>query len=288
MASLITSSSQTRSVHHPRPNLVVLMKAVGAKVPAALEQPTGPRLASMVARQSLVLRAWVAVVRERSLRSLPTPRSTAMSKLPLIFPAMLSLAFFGCGPVEIRVSKAEGVHSMNGSLSAHFNGTPAFTCGDTITGTDSSQSYVVTTAKVNGGCDFTFDQQVQVLAGADYETIKEFKDAVHFLNRVELNVTKMDFYDDEGNRFDIETRLRDLQLWVNGQQLLDVDQIKSLPKTVVLTGDALKVIKDAVKNRKTCTAHVVAKVTVLDTTTPTGIRCEYESQPTFVLSSSEI
>jgi hypothetical protein len=212
-----------------------------------------------------------------------------MSRLTLIIASLMTTALVSsCGPVEIRISKAEGVHSINGSLSAHFSGTPAFACGDTITGTDNSQTYVVTTAKVAGGCDFTFDQEVQVLAGADYQTIKEFKDAVHYLNRVELNVTKMDFFDDNGNRFDVETRLRDMQLWVNGQQVLDIDQIKSLPKTVVLTGDALKAVKDAVKNRQTCTAHVVAKVTVLDTETPSGIRCEYESQPTLILSSSEI
>jgi hypothetical protein len=211
-----------------------------------------------------------------------------MSRLSLVIPSFVIAALVGCGPVEVRVSKAEGVHALNGSLSASFSGTPAFVCGDTITATDSTQSYVVTTTKVSGACNFVFDQQVQVLAGADYQTIKEFKDAVHFLNRVELNITRMDFYDDQGNRFDIETRLRDLEMWVNGEQVLDVDQIKSLPRTVVLTGDALQAVKDAVKHRQTCTAHVVAKMTVLDTETPTGIRCEYESQPTFVLSSSEI
>jgi hypothetical protein len=146
----------------------------------------------------------------------------------------------------------------------------------------------VTTKAVSGGCEFTFDQQVEVLAGADYQTIKEFKEAVHFVNRVELQVTRMDFYDDSGTRFDAESRLRDMEMWVNGQQVLNVEQIRSLPKTVVLTGEALKTIKNAVKNRETCTAHVVARVVVLDSATPTGIRCEYESQPLFVLSTSEI
>lgn len=211
-----------------------------------------------------------------------------MSRLNLAVPFVAVFALAACGPIEVRVSKAQGVRALNGTLTASLTGNTKFACGDTIVGTDSTQSYTVTTKAVSGGCEFTFDQQVEVLAGADYQTIKEFKEAVHFVNRVELQVTRMDFYDDSGTRFDAESRLRDMEMWVNGQQVLNVEQIRSLPKTVVLTGEALKTIKNAVKNRETCTAHVVARVVVLDSATPTGIRCEYESQPLFVLSTSEI
>ena len=47
-------------------------------------------------------------------------------------------------------------------------------------------------------------------------------------------------------------------------------------------------IINAIKNRKRCTAHIQAKVTVLDENRPTSIRCDVEGQPTIVLSSAEI
>ena len=72
------------------------------------------------------------------------------------------------------------------------------------------------------------------------------------------------------------------------QQGLNLDQIGTLPRTVELSGDALNAIKTAVKNRQTCTAHITAHLVLLDSGTPSGVRCEYESQPTLVLSSTAI
>jgi hypothetical protein len=212
-----------------------------------------------------------------------------MSPLKLILPVLTLLLLAACGPVEVRISKAQGVKPISGTLTANFNGVGdhEFKCGDTIIGTASDKDYTVNTRRVDGGCEFTFDQTVEVLSGADYETIKEIKDALHYVNRVELRIDRMDFYDDSGERFDVD-RLRDMQLVVNGQTVLDLGSIGALPLTVSLSGDALKVIKNAVKNRERCTAHVIAHLIVLDTATPTGVRCEYESQPTFVLSTVEI
>jgi hypothetical protein len=212
-----------------------------------------------------------------------------MSRLNLVVPGLLALSsMMACGPVEIRVSKAEGVKPISGTLVARLDGsTKTFVCGDSIIGQDATQTYTVTTKAVTGGCEFAFDQEVEVLAQADYASIKEFTDAVKLVNRVELQVQRMDFFDDSGARFDIEARLRDMELWVNGQQILDVEQIRSLPRNVVLQGEALNAIKSAVKNRERCTAHVVARVVVLDSEVPSGVRCEYESQPTLILSSSE-
>ena len=203
---------------------------------------------------------------------------------------LLALVSVGCGPVEIRVSKAQGVKPVTGSLTATFDtsGGRDFVCGDSIIGDTTAQTFTVTSRTVNGGCEFNFDQEVEVLAGADYATIKEFSKTVRYLNRVELEVRKLDFYDGEGTRFDVENRIRDVEFWVNGQQVLNVDQVRSLPKTIVLKGEALEVMKRAVKNRERCTAHIVSKVVVLDTMVKKGVRCDYDSQPTFIVSSSEI
>lgn len=203
---------------------------------------------------------------------------------------MLALLSVACGPVEIRISKAQGVKPVTGSLVATFDTSAGrdFVCGDSIIGDTSAQSFTVTSKAVNGGCEFNFDQEVEVLAGADYATIKEFTNSVRYLNRVDLEIRKLDFYDGEGTRFDVENRIRDVEFWVNGQQVLNIDQVRSLPTTIVLKGEALDVMKRAVKNRERCTAHIVSKVVVLDAMIKKGIRCDYDSQPTFILSSSEI
>lgn len=210
-----------------------------------------------------------------------------MSQLIKVGTCLLALAgFASCGPIEFRISKAEGVRPLNRTFTANIN-SDSFRCGDTIIGEDSSQEYVVHTAPVPGGCQYTFDQEVEVLSEADYDTIEEFRRAVRYVNRVEIEVQRLDFYDEVGDRFEVETRIRDMEFWVNGEQVLDRERIGNLPQTVVIQGDGLQAIKDAVKNRKRCTAHVQAKVTVLDEK-PTSIRCEFESQPTFILSTSEL
>ena len=53
--------------------------------------------------------------------------------------------------------------------------------------------------------------------------------------------------------------------------------------TAVRAGDAPRALKTAVKRRERCTAHLA----LLDTERPTAVRCEYASQPTFILSSVE-
>lgn len=211
-----------------------------------------------------------------------------MSGLIKVGTCLLALAgLASCGPVEIRISKADGVRPINRTFTANLNSSN-FTCGDTIIGEDSSQQYVVHTERVAGGCQFSFDQTVEVLTNADYESIKQFNGAVRYVNRVEIEVHRLDFYDETGDRFEVETRIRDMELWVNGELVLTRDQFGNLPQTFEIKGEGLKAIKDAVKNRKTCTAHVVAKVTILDSNKPSNIRCEFESQPTIVLSSAEI
>ena len=144
----------------------------------------------------------------------------------------------------------------------HFDTTPTstFVCGDVINAQDSLQTYTVTSRGVTGGCEFTFDQDVQVITKADYDAIKEFKAAVKFINRVEVKLNRLEFFDDNGVKFELDTRVRDLELWVNGEQVLDMDKVRGqMPHLVVLSGEGLKVIKAAVKNREACSVHVLAR-----------------------------
>jgi hypothetical protein len=204
----------------------------------------------------------------------------------------MALLTASCGPLEVRIGADDGVRPIRGSFQANLeSGEPngrRFQCGDVITATDPNQTYTVTSQRVEGGCQFNFDQEVELFNESDYERIQSFRQATRFLNRVELTVNQFDLYDENGNRFDVENRIRNAELWVNGRQVLDIEAIRSLPKTVVIEGEAIAVIKRAVRNKQRCTANIKASITILDTEQPRQVRCDYDSQPTYVLSSSEL
>ena len=211
-----------------------------------------------------------------------------MSRLiKCIAPALFALAMVGCGPVEVRIGKEQGAKPLNGALVAKVP-TTTFQCGDVITAMDTSQTYTVVSRVVGGGCEFTFDQDVEVVSLADYDAIKEFKAAVKFIHKVEVKLGRLEFFDDQGVKFDPETRIRDLEMKINGEVVLDTDALKNLPKIMTLQGDGLRVIKAAIKARQACSVRVTARVTILDSATKTGVRCEYDSQPTYIGSSDEI
>lgn len=199
--------------------------------------------------------------------------------------AVLSLAL-ACGPIEVRVGKAQGVRQINETFSANINA-EGWSCGEPIIAEDDAQTYTVNTARVEGGCQFTFDQDVEVLSEADYRDIKAFTGAAKYTNRVEFEVNRLDFFDDDGNKLNSSNRIRDLELHVNGELVLDKERLGSMPQTFVIKGAGLEAIKDAIRNRRRCTAHVMAQVTVLDGEVPTGVRGQIEMQPTIVLSTSE-
>ena len=206
----------------------------------------------------------------------------------------LAVLLAGCGPLEIKVSKNEGVRPVRGSLEATLvrvdegGGIQEFVCGDTITGTDDLQTYTVTSHPVAGGCKFEFDQDVEILRGDDYEQIKMWTNDLRYVRRVELTLNQFDFFDENGNRFEVETRLRDAELILNGTQILDIEAIGHLPKTVRIEGEALKAIKRAAFNREACSVHITASLTILDEHKPKKLRCDYDAQPTYVLSLTEL
>ena len=198
------------------------------------------------------------------------------------------LAAAACGPNEVRVSNAQGVHEINGTLTAAFTGYRGiFACGDTFTSTDEHQRYTVTTVQTEAGCDFTFEQNVELLNAADYGIINELKDGLHFVERIELDLTRMSFYDDQGERFAL-SRLADLQFSVNGQALLDLGGYGLLPRSNIFSGAALDGMKRDVQQRVPCAAHFVTHLLLLDDESrSTGVRLEYDAQPTFVVSDFE-
>lgn len=210
-----------------------------------------------------------------------------MTRLYRFGVGLAALAFAAsCGPIEVRVGKAQGVRQINETFRADINA-EGWSCGRAIIAEDNAQTYTVNTQRVEGGCQFIFDQEVEILSEADYRDIKEFTGAAKWANRVEIEIERLDFFDDDGNKLNSSDRVREIRLLVNGEEVLDKEKLGSMPQTVVLQGAGLEAIKQAIRNRQRCTATVQATVTVLDGEVPTGVRGELQAQPTIVLSTAE-
>jgi hypothetical protein len=191
-----------------------------------------------------------------------------------------AIALAACGPgsdVEVKLSANEGVRPIKGSLTA--DNLDTFQCGDTL----GDGQFSVTTHPVNNGCEFVFEHDFEALTEAEYKSIQPFADAALRLKRVELEVKKLDIRDENGEKLELDKRIGNAELWVNGQQIVDVDKVRHLPAKIVLEGQALQVVKDAINKRAPCNVHVVARALILDRI-PKKVSCEHESQPTYVMS----
>jgi hypothetical protein len=149
---------------------------------------------------------------------------------------------------------------------------------------------VVQTRAVTGGCEFTFDDDVQVLQASDYDAIPEFTGGSNLVKRVEVSVKKLDFVDGASNaKLDLATRIQSASFVVNGQQVLDKSKLGSLPITVQLGGSALDPLKAKVDARQAASVNIKA-VAVLadDPPPPQRLKIDYDVQPAIVLGPGDI
>ncbi|MEW5742106.1 MAG: hypothetical protein AB1938_24535 [Myxococcota bacterium] len=188
-----------------------------------------------------------------------------------------------CGPVEYRIDETKGVPAVTGSTEVQLGG--SFTCGTPIT----SGQYTVSTKVVTGGCEFSFDQDVEVLKASDYQNIPDLAGASNLVQRVELKVKKLSFADGQGQVLDVQTRITSATLSVNGQVVADKATLARLPATVSLQGDALAPIKAKVDARQP--ASVRARCVVVlpdDPAPPEKLKIDYDAQPAIILGPGKI
>lgn len=197
--------------------------------------------------------------------------------------AMCAMALAACGPVEVRIDETKGVPSVKGQTEVSLS---SFTCGQPIAAGDKT----VTTKMVTGGCEFTFDDTLEVLKASDYEQIGELKTASNLVQRVELSVKKLDFIDGaSGAKLDLSTRVTSATLSVNGQQVADKAQLASLPVVVTLSGAALAAIKSKVDARQPVSVAVKAVAVLPDTPKPPDkLKIDYEAQPAIIIGPGEV
>jgi hypothetical protein len=196
----------------------------------------------------------------------------------------MALGFFACGPAEIRIDDKQGVPSVKGQTEITIN--TNFMCGTAI----AAGTKTVATRVVAGGCEFTFDDTVQVLQESDYQSIPDLKVATNIVQRVELSINKLIFVDAaSGATLDLATRVTSVVLSVNGQPVVDKADLSSLPAVVKLEGAALTAIKAKVDAREPASVAVKAVAVLPDSPRPPDrLKIDYEAQPALILGPGKI
>jgi hypothetical protein len=195
----------------------------------------------------------------------------------------VGLALVACGPVEYRLDETKGVPPVTGSASVNLGA--GFTCSTPIT----SGEYTVTTRVVTGGCELSFDQDVQVLKASDYQNIPDLQGASNLVQRVELTVKKLAFADGAGQALDLQTRITSATLSVNGQVVADKATLARLPTVVTLQGDALTELKAKVDARAPASVRARCVVVLPDSPAPPAtLKIDYDAQPAIILGTGKI
>jgi hypothetical protein len=204
-----------------------------------------------------------------------------MRQLPIVLSVAVVSA---CGPVEIRIDETKGVPSLKGTTEVAI--ATSFTCGQALPAGDKT----VTTRVVTGGCEFTFDDTLEVLKPSDYEGIPELKTATNLVQRVELSINKLDFVDATTNtRLDLQTRVTSAVLSVNGQQVADKAGLSNLPRVVKLEGAALTQLKAKVDARQAASVGVKAVAVLPDTPRPPErLKIDYDAQPAIIIGPGQL
>ena len=197
---------------------------------------------------------------------------------------LVAMALTACGPAEIRIDETKGVPPVKGDTEITIS--TNFTCGQAIPAGDK----MVATRVVTGGCEFTFDDTLQVLTAADYEVIGDLKVSSNLVQRVELTIKKLAFVDAAtGTALDLNTRVTSVVLSVNGQKVADKAAIASLPVVVRLEGAALTALKAKVDARQPASVAVKAVAVLPDMPRPPErLKIDYEAQPALIIGPGKI
>jgi hypothetical protein len=149
----------------------------------------------------------------------------------------------------------------------------------------------VSTRVVTGGCEFTFDDSIEVLKASDYQSIGELKTASNAVQRIELSINKLDVLDGTtGVKLDLATRVTSVTMAVNGQVVVaDKSALSSLPKVVTLEGAALTAIKAKVDARQPVSVAVKAVAVLPDSPKPPDkLKIDYDAQPAIIVGPGKI
>jgi hypothetical protein len=207
-----------------------------------------------------------------------------MNKNSLVVFCVFALALVSCGPVEFRVDEKQGIPSIKGSneVSLPTN----FVCGTPIsTGTSTVQS-----KRVSGGCELTYEDTIEVVKAADYNSIPELKGAGNLVQRIEIVMKTLSFVDGTTMAtLDLQTRITSAELSLNGQQVADKSALANLPITVKLEGAALNAIKAKVDARQSASVATKVVVVVPDMPKPPEkLRVTYDAQPALIVGPGKL
>ncbi len=201
------------------------------------------------------------------------------------FCACVFIAFVtACGPIEMRIDESKGIPAVEGQVDFAIGS--AFVCGEAI----AAGNKTVTTRAVTGGCEFSFDDTIEILTAADYQRVGELKSASNLVQRVELSIEKLAFVDgDSGATLDLSTRVTGVNVIVNGQLVADKTTVSKLPTIVKIEGDALAPIKAKVDARQPASVSMKVIAILPDNPKPPAkLKIDYKAQPALIIGPGTI
>lgn len=195
------------------------------------------------------------------------------------------LALTACNLVqpEVRIGAGQGIPSISGTAEVELT---AFVCGNAIP----AGAYTVNTRVVPGGCELSFDKDIEIVGSSDYQRLPELSSATTLLQRIEVKITKLAFIDSDTNvALDPAGRIESASFSVNGQLIGDKSTLSALPKTVTLQGMALSPVKQKIDQRQPASVRATSVVVLPNSPAPPKkLRIEYDAQPTLVLGAGEL
>ena len=200
---------------------------------------------------------------------MPCPRSALAAML-------LLMGLTACLP-EIRIGANDGLGQIGGATELPIE---VFLCGE--------PGGLATTRKVEGGCELSLSEDVQVIDEPDYARIANLTAFSGLLEAVELELIEFRLIEaTTGVALDLRTTVTSLTLSSQGQWAADQTTLSSLPQTVRLSGEPLQPLKDAIYQRQPASLRLDAVLVVPDDRPlPAGLRFEYRAQPTLVLGGA--
>ena len=204
-------------------------------------------------------------------------------RLSLVAPLVLIAS---CAAPEFRLGAKDGIPPVAGSTEVTLD---AFVCGNPIPAGDTT----VTTRKVTGGCELSFDKDVTVLKAEDYTRLPELRGATNLLQSVEFTINTLSFTDTGTTPsvvLDPQTRITSVTLAMNAQVVIaDKAALTRLPTTVSLGGAALAAVKAQVDKRVPATVKATCVAVIPDDPPPPKkLKIDYDAQPTLVIGTGPI
>lgn len=204
---------------------------------------------------------------------------------------LLGSLSLGCSTLneltEIRLDEDDGIPPISGEGSVEGLDNLQVACGDAFV--DDNGIYEITTVQEENGCRIFMVGAFEVVDEDDYQNIPDLSaNTVELVEALELDISVLAFSDGEtGQPVDIASTFTELTVSINEEQILDRDDVLSIPTTVRIEGSAVDGMRDSLVAREPVFVTTTIEALVDDQALqnlPSPLNVEFEAQPAIIVS----